>query len=145
MTLADVLVVARSATAVMGAGFVEPRDQRITIQSEGQGVTLVMLVEVVVAHTNGLSVRLKDVARVVEGAEPKFGGTVIQGRPGVLLSTASQYGANTLEVTRALEKALDEMKPVFDKEGIQVYSRLHRPATFVETSLRDMRHSLVVG
>src|SRR5947208_9160551 len=145
LALSDVLAAARISTGEMGAGFIETTNQRITLQTEGQALTGQILGEVVVAHTNGLSVRLKDVARVVEGAEPKFGGTVIQGRPGVLLSTASQYGANTLEVTRALEKALDEMKPVFDKEGIQVYSRLHRPATFVETSLRDMRHSLVVG
>jgi len=145
LSISDVLSAARVSTGVMGAGFIETKNQRITLQTEGQALTPQVLGEVVVAHTNGLSVRLKDVARVIEGAEPKFGDTVIQGRPGVLLSTASQYGANTLEVTLALENALKEMKPVFDKEGIQVYPRLHRPATFIEAALKNMRHSLMVG
>jgi CzcA family heavy metal efflux pump len=143
--ISDVLAAARVSTGVMGAGFVETKNQRITLQTEGQALTAEVLGEVVVAHTNGLSVRLKDVARVVEGAEPKFGDTVIQGRPGILLSTASQYGANTLEVTLAVEKALTEMKPVFEKEGIQVYPRLHRPATFIEAALKNMKHSLLLG
>src|SRR3989442_10553532 len=82
LALSDVLAVARAATAVMGAGFVETRNQRITIQTEGQALAPEALGEVVVAHTNGFSVRLKDVARVVEGAEPKFGGCIIQGPPG---------------------------------------------------------------
>ena len=89
--------------------------------------------------------RLKDVARVVEGAEPKFGDTVVMGRWGVLMTMSSQYGANTMEVTKALEAALDEMKPVFEKEGIKLYPRLHRPATFIEAALRNMKHSLALG
>lgn len=145
LSVSDVLAAAKVSTGVMGAGFIDTQNQRITIQTEGQALTADVLGQVVVAHTNGLSVRLKDVAHVVEAGEPKFGDTVIQGRPGVLMSTASQYGANTLEVTLALEAALAQMKPVFDKEGIQVYARLHRPATFIEAALRNMRHSLILG
>jgi CzcA family heavy metal efflux pump len=145
LALSDILAAARTSTGVMGAGFIENRNQRITLQTEGQALTPEILGEVVIAHTNGMSVRLKDVARVVEGAEPKVGDTVIQGRWGVLLTMSSQYGANTMEVTRALEAALEEMKPVFAKEGIQVYGRLHRPATFIETALANMKHSLALG
>src|SRR5580765_5208810 len=113
LALTDVLSAARVSTAVMGAGFVETKNQRITIQTEGQALTAEILGEVVVAHTNGLSIRLKDVARVVEGGEPKFGDTVIRGRWGVLMTMSSQYGANTMEVTQSLEAAVEEMKPVF--------------------------------
>ena len=145
LALSDVLAAARVSTGVMGAGFVDTTNQRITIQTEGQSLTPEVLGEVVIAHTNGLSVRLKDVARVLEAPERKFGDAVIMGRPGILLSTASQYGANTLEVTVAVEAALAEMKPVFEKEGIKVYGRLHRPATFIEAALKNMRHSLILG
>jgi Cu/Ag efflux pump CusA len=145
LTLADVLAAARVSTGVMGAGFIENRNQRITLQTEGQALTPENLGEVVVTHTNGLSVRLKDVARVVEGAEPKFGDTLIMGRWGVLMTMSSQYGANTMDATKALEAALDDMKPVLAKEGITLYPHLHRPATFIEVALRNMKHSLVLG
>ena len=145
LALSDVLNAARASTAVMGAGYIETSNQRITIQTEGQSLTPEQLGEVVVSHTNGFSVRLKDVARVIEGAEPKFGDTVIMGKPGVLLTMSSQYGANTMEVTKSLEVALDELKPMFEKQGITVYPRLHRPATFIEAALRNMKHSLALG
>jgi CzcA family heavy metal efflux pump len=145
LALADVLAAARVSTGVMGAGFIETRNQRITLQTEGQALTPEVLSEVVVVHTNGLSVRLKNVARVVEAAEPKFGDTVVMGRWGVLLTMSSQYGANTMEVTKRLEAAIDEMKPVLAKEGIKLYDRMHRPATFIETALANMKHSLVLG
>ena len=51
------------------------------------------------------------------------------GGPGVLITMSSQFGANTLAVTRALEEALAGLKPVFASKGIKVYPRLHRPAT----------------
>lgn len=145
LAISDVLAAARVATGVVGAGYLETPNQRIILQTEGQALTAEVLGEVVVAHRDGVSVRLRDVARVIEGAEPKFGDTVIMGRSGVLMTMSSQYGANTLEVTRRLEAALEEMRPVLDQEGIQLYPALHRPATFIENALRNMRHSLALG
>lgn len=147
LSLTDVLNAARVSTGVMGAGFIETENQRVTLQTEGQSLTPELLGQVVIvgATTNGTPVRLKDVATVKEGPEPKYGDTLIQGEPGVLLTMSSQYGANTLEVTRALEAALDEMKPVFAKQGIRLYPRLHRPATFIEVALKNIQHSLLLG
>ncbi|MDB6033922.1 MAG: heavy metal efflux pump, cobalt-zinc-cadmium, partial [Verrucomicrobiales bacterium] len=145
LALTDVLAAARVSTGVQGAGFIETKNQRIIIQTEGQAVSADALAQAVITYTNGQAVRLKDVATVVEGAEPKFGDTLVQGSPGVLLTMSSQYGANTMEVTRALEDALSEMKPAFEKEGIKLYPRLHRPATFIETALKNIRSSLLLG
>ena len=146
LALSDVLAAARVATGVLGAGFIETENQRILIQTEGQSLTPEILGRVIIAGaTNGPPVRLQDVARVVEGPEPKFGDCIIQGRRGVLLTMSGQFGANTLEVTRALEAALVEMAPVFQKEGILLYPALHRPATFIEASLTNMNHSLLLG
>ncbi|MFO1514717.1 MAG: efflux RND transporter permease subunit [Verrucomicrobiota bacterium] len=146
LALTDVLNAARLASGVRGAGFVENEVQRVVIQTEGQSLTAEQLANIIVTtSTNGVPVRLKEVATVREGAEPKFGDTLIMGRPGVLLTMSSQYGANTMEVTTALEAALTELQPVFEREGIKVYPRLHRPASFIETSIANIKHSLLLG
>ena len=145
LAISDVVTAAQTSTGVMGAGFVENANQRIVIQTEGQAMTAQDLGETIIAHHDGQSIRLKDVADVQEGPEPRFGDALIQGQPGVLLSMASQYGANTMDVTLAVEAALAEMQPIFDKEGITVFSRLHRPATFIEASLKNIKHSLFLG
>ena len=146
LALTDVLNAARVSTGVTGAGFVETKNQRVIIETLGQALTAEALGQVaLLAGTNGAVVRLKEVARVVEGAEPKFGDTIIQGKPGVLMTMSSQYGANTMDVTRALEAAIDEIKPVLDKQGITLHRALHRPATFIEVALKHIRSSLLLG
>ena len=146
LAIADVINAARVSTGVVGAGFIETSNQRLLIQADGQSLNAETLGEILVSgSTNGLGIRLKDVARVVDGAELKFGDTLIQGKPGVLLTLSSQYGANTMEVTRALEAALLEMAPLLKAEGITIYDRLHRPATFIEIALANVQHSLWLG
>jgi Cu/Ag efflux pump CusA len=113
-----VLAAARKSTGVRGAGFIENKNQRITLHTKGQSLSPEALGEVVLAHHDGFSVRLRDVASVVEGPEPKLGDGEVMGRPGVVMLVHSQYGANTLEVTRAIEASLDELRPLFAAEKV---------------------------
>ncbi len=145
LALEDVLKAASEATAVRGAGFVENANQRIVLRTQGQSLTPEQLGQVVLAHHHGGSVRLMDVADVAEGAEPKFGAAQIMGEPGVVVEIYGQYGANTVEVTGAVEAALDEFAPVFAAEKVQVRPRLFRPANFIEASLQNVNQSLLIG
>lgn len=144
LSLTDVLDAAKAATGVRGAGFIETPAQRVVIQTDGQMFTPEQLGEVVV-RKGAPVVRLRDVATVQIGHEPKFGDALVMGKPGCLLTLSSQYGANTLTVTHALEEALEELKPLFVGRGITVYPRLHRPATFIETALGNVQSSLMIG
>ncbi len=145
LAIQEVLNAAREATGVRGAGFIETAAQRIVIQTEGQSLTAPMLGEVIIAQHEAHSVRLKDVAAIVEAAEPKFGDALIMGKPGILMTMSGQYGANTMEVTEAVERALEEMKPAFEAEGVHYVPGLHRPATFIENAIRNMKLSLLLG
>jgi len=144
LTLTEVIEAARAATGVRGAGFIETPAQRVVIQTSGQVFTPEELGAVVV-RKGAPVVRLRDVARVQIGHEPKFGDALVMGKPGVLLTLSSQFGANTLTVTHALEEALEGLKRLFEREGITVYPRLHRPATFIETALANVQSSLMIG
>lgn len=145
LALEDVLGAVRTATGVVGAGFVENANQRVIVETRAQATTPAELAAVVLARRDGRSILLGDVATVALGPEPLFGDTLIQGQPGVLLTMLSQYGANTREVTAGVEAALQELKPLIAARGIQLYPRLHRPATFIENSLSNLRESLELG
>ena len=145
LSVTDVLEAARQSTGIRGTGFVENQSQRIVIQAQGQSLTSQQLGEVVVAHRDGLSVRLKDVADVTEGGEPKLGDASIMGKRGVMLVLSSQYQANTTDVTAAVEKALTEMKPTLQAEQIELHPALFRPADFISTAIGNVKQSLLIG
>jgi CzcA family heavy metal efflux pump len=145
LSISQVLAAARRATGVRGAGFVENANQRIVIRTEGQSTTPQRLGSAVVASLEGTSVRLRDVARVRWAPEPLTGDGGILGTRGVILVMSSQYGANTLEVTRGAESALRQLAPVLKGEGIRLYPRLFRAADFIQTSVSDIRSSLLLG
>lgn len=141
----DILTAARTATGVRGAGFVETAAQRIVLQTQGQSLTSAQLGEVVLQVANNRTVRLKDVALVADAAEPKIGDATIMGRSGVMLNISSQYGANTMDVTRALEQAIEEMKPAIASAQITLHPGLFRPANFIVTSVRSIGYAALMG
>ena len=145
VSIDDVLTASRKATGIRGAGFVDTPNQRVVLRSEGQQITPEQLGRVVLLHQNGLSVRLRDVAQVVEAPEPRVGAAAIEGTPGVILVVSSQYGANTLEVTEAAERALAELAPAVKAEDITLHPRLFRPANFIEVAVRNIGVSLLIG
>jgi CzcA family heavy metal efflux pump len=145
LSLDDVLATARRATSLIGGGYLETSIQRIVIQAQAPGATLDSLSEAVVGTREGLPVRLGDIATVRESAEPRFGDALIAGKPGILIETSTQYGANTLEVTRALELRLDALAPALAKQGVQYHPALLRPASFIESAIEKLRNSLALG
>ena len=145
LSITDVLAAARASTGIRGAGFVESATQRIVLQTQGQSLTAAELGEVTLGRHDGVTVRMKDVARVADGAEPKAGDAAIDGQPGVMIEISSQYGSNTLDVTAALEKALAEIKPAIAAQGIVLHDRIFRPADFIQTSIRNINQSLILG
>ncbi len=145
LVLDDVLATAKRATALIGGGYLETNTQRIVIQSQAPGATPAALAQAVVGMHGGLPLHLGDVATVREGVEPRFGDALIAGKPGILIETSTQFGANTLEVTRALEERLDALAPSLAKQGIEYHPALLRPASFIESAIEKLRNSLALG
>ncbi len=145
LTVADVIAAAHAATALRGAGFVETAEQRLVLDVASFARTTADLGATVVGAASGVPVRLADVATIGETAAPRFGDALIQGEPGVLLTLSSAYGANTMEVTRGLEDALAELRPLLDREGVTMFPALHRPANFIESAIANLRRALLIG
>src|SRR5215467_14441130 len=141
----EVLGAARKATGIRGAGFIDTANQRIVFQSEGQSLKADDIARTVLVNEGALSLRLANVADVVDAPEPPIGGAAIMGQPGVILVVSAQYGANTLEVTRLVEDTLADLRRGLEKDGVALHADLFRPADFVETATTNVRDSLFLG
>ena len=145
LSLNDVLTAARRATGVRGAGFIDTKNQRIVFQTEGQSLKPDDIAHTVLLSQGAASVTLGNVADVVEAPELPIGGAAIDGKAGVILNVSEQYGANTVEVTKAVEAALDELRSGLQAEDITLHADLFRPANFINTATNNVRDSLILG
>ena len=74
---------------------------------------------------------------------PLIGDAVINDGPGIMLVVQKYRGANTLEVTRGVEEAMDELQPGLP--GITVDTTIFRPATFIEQSIDNLTTAMLIG
>jgi CzcA family heavy metal efflux pump len=91
----------------------------------------------------GGSLRLGDVANVVEGHPPLIGDALLTDGPGLLLVVEKLPGANTLEVARGVEAALAELRPGLP--GVTLDSSIFRSASFIEMAFANLNTALLVA
>ena len=145
MTLPELANAARQTTGVRGAGFVESANQRIGLTVESQATSADELARTVIGQRGNRPLLLGDVARVAEGPAPSISGALINGEPGVFLFIQGQLGANTRDTTFALERALAELGPLIEREGITLHPKLFRPADFIDTAVGNVRQDVMIG
>ena len=145
VTFDEIADAARRGTQMSGGGYLETATQRIVLQAQAPGDSIAALEQAVVGTHANAPVRIGDIAQVRDGAAPRFGDAIIGGRPGILVETSTQYGANTLDVTRALEHRLQALVPELARRGVEYHAALLRPASFIESAIAKLRNSLAVG
>jgi CzcA family heavy metal efflux pump len=87
--------------------------------------------------------RMRDVATVAWDTWPIVGDAVINDGVGLMMIVEKLPWANTLDVTRGVEKVLADLRPGLP--GIEIDSTIFRPATFIEASLENLRGALIIG
>ncbi len=107
------------------------------------GVTPESLARVPVETRDGKPLLLGDVADLVWGAPGAVGDAIINDGPGLMLIVEKFPWGNTVAVTKGVEAALEAMKPGLT--GVEIDTTIFRPATFVEDSIDNLSHALLLG
>ena len=141
----EVADAAKQATGIFGAGFIENNNQRLSLSLTGLPEEIDELAQVVVKHIDGVSITLGDVANIDYGAEPTFGAGSILGKEGIVLMVIGQYGANTLNVSNAVEAAIQDLDKIFADNDIKLHPTLFRPANYIERSVSSITGHLLIG
>ena len=133
-----------SEGAVVGTGgFVEADGQRLDVRHVQPITGPEELGAVPVVERDGRVLRLADLGNVVIDSGPLFGDAVINDGPGLMLVVQKFRGANTMEVTRGVERAVAELQPGLP--GIEIDTTIFRPATFIEQSIDNLTKAMYVG
>ncbi|MCA9149904.1 MAG: efflux RND transporter permease subunit, partial [Planctomycetales bacterium] len=143
VTLDQVQAVVRDATSPGAGGFIDTPNQRLAIRHIPPVYTPDELGQTVVTYQQGNPILLNDLAEVTIDHATPIGDAIINSQPGLLLIVEKQPWANTLEVTRAVEAAMQELRPALT--GAEFDTTIFRPATFIERSIANLTHSMLFG
>jgi CzcA family heavy metal efflux pump len=124
-------------------GWVEGSTGRLGIRHVQPIATHEHLANLPIVTQDGRTIRLNQVADLVRDHQPLIGDAVINQGDGLMLIVEKLPWANTLDVTRGIEAALDELGPGLP--GIAVDAQIFRPATFIEDAISNLTRALILG
>ncbi len=142
-TLDDGLLQFNTGNFTGTGGYIDTPNQRFVIRHVPPVVGVEDLAHVTVPGRDGQAVPLTDVVELVRAHQPLIGEAVINDGPGVMLIVEKFPWANTLDVTRGVELALDDLRPGLS--GIDVDHTIFRPASFIEQALHNLSNALILG
>ncbi|CUW42009.1 Cation efflux system protein CzcA (plasmid) [Magnetospirillum sp. XM-1] len=125
-------------------GFLEQRASEFLIRNLGQTTSIEDLKETVVAWRKGAAITVGQVADVQFGPGVKRGDASVNAAPAVILAVQKQPGANTVTLTREVEKALDEMKRGLPAD-VKADHILFKQADFIERAVENVVEALRDG
>lgn len=127
-----------------GGGFIDLNSREYLIRHIGRTHRVEDLQGTAVAWKEGRPILLSQVAKVGYAAAMKRGDAGYNGRPAVIVSVQKQPAADTVQLTHAIERALEEMKPGMPP-GLAAPKVLFRQADFIEASIGNVTEALRDG
>jgi HAE1 family hydrophobic/amphiphilic exporter-1 len=144
LTVQDVSQAIRSQNISLPAGSFERGVQEITVKTKGEVKTADEVADILLSSAPGTSLRIRDVARVIDGMEDARSASYLDERSAVGLVIRKQSGANTVSVAKEVRKALEEIRPRIEKAGASLTIPTDN-SVYIERSIHDVQFDLVFG
>jgi Cu/Ag efflux pump CusA len=144
LTLEDVLHAVERVNAASSGGIYNDRGTEYLIRGMGRVHDIEDIRNSVVTTRNGIPVLLQAVATIEVGAAPRIGTASIDGEASVILTIQKQPNANTLDITEAIDVAIEEIRPQLPK-GVSIDARVFRQADFITRAIDNVMSALRDG
>jgi len=143
VSLEEVTAAARGANVNAAGGFLINPDQELIIRGVGRIESIEELAKSAVTARNGTPVLLQDVAEVRIGAALQRGDGSLNGQRAIVVLVNKQPQYDTPTVTRAIAKAMDEVKAGLPKD-VKV-TETFRQQSFIDAAIENVTGSLRDG
>ena len=129
---------AASSTTPVGA--LSGRLKAATLQANTQPANAASYEPLIIAYRNGAAVRLRDVARVIDGVELNKNGNWYNGKRSITVAVSRQPDANTVQVVDQIKALI----PVFRAElpGAVDINVLNDRAAPIKAAVHDVQYTL---
>jgi len=144
LTLQEVEAAVQASNSNATGGYLNQGGNELLVRSLGRIQGVDDLMAAVVKAEGGRPVVLGQVARVAEAAQTKRGDAAVNGRPAVILVIAKQPGADTRQLTDAVTRALEDLRPALPAD-IRLNPAIYQQKTFIDLSIRNVLEALRDG
>lgn len=144
VTLDEIIQATKESNISTTGGFIDSKSQEYLVRNLGRINSLDELKDTVVVYRNGSAVTLADVTEVKFGARIKRGDGGTNANPSVIMAISKQPGASTLELTKQIDHAIEELQKGVNND-IVINPNLFRQAHFIETSIANVIEALRDG
>ena len=110
LTTQDVEDAIRRSNLELPAGRIESQQREFTVTSQTNLVRPGQFGDIVIRNVNGFSVKVRDVARVQEGAADERTAVRLNGRPAVAVGVIRQATANPLDLSKGVRDVLPKLR-----------------------------------
>lgn len=144
ISVAQVMDTLKKSNENFSAGFLVEGGSEYLVAGIGRMQSLDDIAQTVVSARDGVGIRIADLGHVQIGAEPKRGDGSANARPAVILGIQKQPKANTLTLTKKLDRVLDELEEKLP-EGMHINRALFRQSDFIDVAIGNIKHALRDG
>jgi hydrophobic/amphiphilic exporter-1 (mainly G- bacteria), HAE1 family len=144
LTAGAVVLQLRAENLNVPAGHFAEGEREISVRTLAEFQNVDQVRETIVATSpNGSSVRLRDIARVLDGFEDVRTRSRVNGLEAVTLEVRKQSGQNTVAVAHGTKAKMAELTPTFP-EGVSA-SLIIDQARFIEGNIKQVEEDILFG
>lgn len=145
VTLADLLDAVADANANSTGGVINSHGNEYVVKGEISTVNPDELAMIVVKSGENGVVTVADIAKVeIGGKEPRIGAASYRGKPAVLMTVTKQPGVGTIELTKRILSAVDDVKASLPST-LNVKTDIFSQSDFIDNSISSLGASLFEG
>ncbi len=143
LTVIDVRNAIRSENVELPGGRVIHGSEELGLRTLGRVSSVDQFSDVIIANRGGTPIRVRDVARVEDGAEELRSWSVLQGKDVVSVEIRRQSGTNTVRVADEVKKRIEELRRELPP-GVELQI-IRDTSVFIRASVNSLLEHLILG
>jgi HAE1 family hydrophobic/amphiphilic exporter-1 len=143
MTVDQVINIIRAEHMNIAGGSIDEGNSTFSLRTLGKFQSLEEIENLVVGSNNGISVYIKDLARVYDGFVEEDMDAKIERNDAIILVMYKQSGTNTVQISRLIDKRIKSLEE-FLPDDINI-EKLYSPADFIVESINNVWQMALIG
>jgi len=140
LTTQDVEDAISRSNLELPAGRIESQQREFSVTSQTDLVRPAQFREIVIKNVNGFSVKVRDVARVEEGAADERTAVRLNGRSAVAVGVIRQATANPLDLSKGVREVFPKLKA--DLPADMLIDVANDNSVFIDRSVNNVYHTI---